>query len=92
MRFEQLLEAKEIYDHRHENISDIVKPWGGGENYIDPRDGFYWTFLEGKLMLSSTENEYYSFVASMYQTASEEEQEIARHQNRGDFHELNASA
>ena len=29
MRFEQLLEAKEVYDHRHENISDIIKPSAG---------------------------------------------------------------
>ena len=85
MRFEQLLEAKEIYDHRHENISDIIKPWAGGDKYIDPRDGFYWQFMEGKLILTSTENEYYSFIASMYQTASEEEQEIARRQNKQDF-------
>ena len=85
MRFEQLLEAKEIYDHRHENISDVIKPWAGGENYIDPRDGFYWQFMEGKLILTSTENEYYSFIASMYQTASDEEQEIARRQNKQDF-------
>ena len=85
MRFEQLLEAKEVYDHRHENISDIGKPWAGGEKYIDPRDGFYWQFREGKLILASTENEYYSFIASMYQTASEEEQEIARRQNKQDF-------
>ena len=44
MRFEQLLEAKNVYDHRHENISDIIKPWAGGDKYIDPRDGFYWIF------------------------------------------------
>ena len=85
MRFEQLLEAKEIYDHRHENISDVIKPWADGENYIDPRDGFYWEFVEGKLLLTSTENEFYSFIASMYQTASEEEQEIARRRNKQDF-------
>jgi len=87
MRFEQLLEAKEIYDHRHENISDVMKPWHGGEQYIDPRDGFYWLFYEGKLMLYSTDNEFYSFIASMYQTASEEEQEIAR-RNTQEFHRL----
>jgi len=85
MRFEQLLEAKEIYDHRHEDMSAEIKPWAGGENYIDPRDGFYWQFMEGKLILTSTENEYYSFIASMYQTASDEEQEIARRQNKQDF-------
>ena len=85
MRFEQLLEAKEVYDHRHENISDIIKPWAGGDKYIDPRDGFYWIFSKGNLLIFSTENESYSFVASMYQTASEEEQEIARRQNKGDF-------
>ena len=85
MRFEQLLEAKNVYDHRHENISDIIKPWAGGDKYIDPRDGFYWIFSKGNLLIFSTENESYSFVASMYQTASEEEQEIARRQNKGDF-------
>ena len=85
MKFEQLLEAKEVYDHRHENISDVIKPWAGGDKYIDPRDGFYWQFTEGKLILTSTENEYYSFIASMYQTASEEEQEIAKRQNKQDF-------
>ena len=57
MRFEQLLEAKEIYDHRHEDISAELKPWSDGEKYIDPRDGFYWLFNEGKLVLSSTDNE-----------------------------------
>ena len=49
MRFEQLLEAKNVYDHRHENISDIIKPWAGGDKYIDPRDGFYWIFSKGNL-------------------------------------------
>jgi hypothetical protein len=78
MRFEQLLEAKEIHDYRHEDISAKIKPWGGGEKYIDPRDGFYWLFREGKLVLHSTENEYYSFIVSMLQSASEEEKEIAK--------------
>ena len=78
MRFEQLLEAKEVYDHRHEDMSAEIKPWAGGENYIDPRDGFYWLFAEGKLMLHSTENEYYSFIVSMYQTSSEKEKELAK--------------
>ena len=41
MRFEQLLEAKEIYDHRHEDMSAEIKPWAGGEKYIDPRDGCF---------------------------------------------------
>ena len=87
MRFEQLLEAKEIYDHRHEDMSAEIKPWAGGEKYIDPRDGFYWLFREGILMLYSTENEYYSFVVSMFQTASEEEQAVAK-RNMQDFHKL----
>ena len=78
MRFEQLLEAKEIHDYRHEDMSAEIKPWGGGEKYIDPRDGFYWLFREGKLVLHSTENEYYSFIVSMLQSASEEEKEIAK--------------
>ena len=87
MRFEQLFEAKEIIDNRHENISDILKPWSGGEEYIDPRDGFYWLFKEGKLVLSSTDNEYYSMIANVYATASEEEQELARNNIR-QFHRL----
>jgi hypothetical protein len=87
MRFEQLFEAKEIIDNRHENISDILKPWSGGEEYIDPRDGFYWLFKEGKLVLSSTDNEYYSMIANVYATASEEEQELAR-TNLRQFHRL----
>ena len=87
MRFEQLLEAKEIYDHRHEDISAELKPWSDGEKYIDPRDGFYWLFNEGKLVLSSTDNEYYSMMANIYATASEEEQELAK-RNIRDFHKL----
>ncbi|HAT69083.1 MAG TPA: hypothetical protein DCS22_01165, partial [Flavobacteriaceae bacterium] len=78
MKFEQLLEAKEIYDYRHEDISAKIKPWAGGEKYIDPRDGFYWLFRDGKLALHSTENEYYSFIVSMLQSASKEEKEIAK--------------
>ena len=78
MKFEQLLEAKEIYDYRHEDISAKIKPWAGGEKYIDPRDGFYWLFRDGKLALHSTENEYYSFIVSMLMTASKEEKEIAK--------------
>ena len=78
MRFEQLLEAKEIHDYRHEDMSAEIKPWAGGDKYIDPRDGFYWLFREGKLALHSTENEYYSFIVSMLQSASEEEKEIAK--------------
>jgi hypothetical protein len=55
-------------------MSAEIKPWSGGEKYIDPRDGFYWLFHEGKLALHSTENEYYSFIVSMLQSASEEEE------------------
>ena len=87
MKFEQLLEAKEIYDYRHEDISAKIKPWAGGEKYIDPRDGFYWLFRDGKLALHSTENEYYSFIVSMLMTASKEEKEIAK-RSRLEFNKI----
>ena len=87
MKFEQLLEAKEIYDYRHEDISAKIKPWAGGEKYIDPRDGFYWLFRDGKLALHSSENEYYSFIVSMLMTASKEEKEIAK-RSRLEFNKI----
>jgi len=87
MRFEQLLEAKEIHDFRHEDMSAELKPWAGGEKYTDPRDGFYWLFREGILMLYSTQNEYYSFVVSMFQTASDEEKALAK-RNMQAFHKI----
>ena len=80
MRFEQLLEAKNVYDFRHEDISAELSIWPkqAQGSYVDPRDGFYWIFSKGNLLIFSTENESYSFVANMYQSASDEEKAIAK--------------
>lgn len=59
MRYHELLiEAKEIVDLRHEK-SDIPF-WGGEENYINPANGFYFAYRQGKLVLYSTNNAVYS--------------------------------
>ena len=80
MRFEQLLEAKNVYDFRHEDISAELSIWPkqAQGSYVDPRDGFYWNFSKGNLLIFSTENEFYSFVANMFQNANDEEKAIAK--------------
>jgi len=80
MRFEQLLEAKNVYDFRHEDISAELPIWPkqAQGSYVDSRDGFYWIFSKGNLLVLSTENEFYSFVANMFQSASDEEKAIAK--------------
>ena len=80
MRFEQLLEAKNVYDFRHEDISAELSIWPkqAQGSYVDPRDGFYWNFSKGNLLIFSTENEFYSFVANMFQSANDEEKAIAK--------------
>ena len=80
MRFEQLLEAKNVYDFRHEDISAELPIWPkqAQGSYVDSRDGFYWIFSKGNLLVLSTENEFYSFVANMFQSASDDEKAIAK--------------
>lgn len=57
-----LLEAKEVIDLRHRDfrqekeIDPIVK----NTNYIDPKNGFYWSYFDGILILSSHENKQVS--------------------------------
>lgn len=57
--FEIIVEAKEIIDFRHEKSDE---PFFGPEkeNHIDPKDGFYFAYRGGKLVLSSTSNSSYS--------------------------------
>jgi len=60
---ERLDEAKEIIDLRHENKEDTI-PYFGAEKtsgYIHPNDGVYFEYLDGVLVLSSTNNPNYSF-------------------------------
>lgn len=61
-----LLEYKSVRDFRHENIEDKLKFWGDSKTseYIDPKEGFYWIYDKGELILFSTQNEVYSRIAA----------------------------
>jgi len=60
-----LLEYKSVRDYRHENVEDKMKFWGAKtSDHVDPKDGFYWIYDKGELLLFSTQNETYSKVAS----------------------------
>jgi hypothetical protein len=61
-----LLEYKKLQDYRHENVEDQLKFWGDTKTseYIDPKNGFYWIYDKGELVLFSTQNESYSIVVA----------------------------
>lgn len=61
-----LMEAKEVYDLRHENIEHKFKYFGSEKtsDYISPEDGFHWVYSDGVLILASTNNELYSYIVA----------------------------
>ena len=85
---EVLLEAKEIVDLRHGEVTDIpLWPRESQGTYMPKSAGFYFIYADGKIVVFSTDNEYYSFMAHHYELASEEEQAIARRSTQ-DFHKI----
>lgn len=71
---EFLLEAKEIFDYRHQNVEDEFKFFGSTKNseWISPDQGFHWTYQNGNLYIYSTDNINYSWLVNsgIYKTAS----------------------
>lgn len=87
--FEVLLEAKDIIDLRHgETTKDIpIWPRESEGTYIPKSAGFYFIYSDGKIVVFSTDNEYYSFLAHHYEKASPDEQAIAKKDIRA-FHKI----
>lgn len=61
-----LLEFKSVRDFRHDNIEKEFKFFGSTKTseWIDPKEGFYWLYDQGDLILASTDNENYSALVS----------------------------
>lgn len=59
----QLNEAKSIIDVRHEDEEKTYKYFGSEKKaqFIAPKDGFYFIYYDGHLLLHSTNNEVYDF-------------------------------
>ena len=87
--FEVLLEAKDIIDLRHgETTKDIpIWPRESEGTYMPKSAGFYFIYSDAKIVVFSTENEYYSFLAHHYEKASPDEQAIAKRDIRA-FHKI----
>lgn len=72
MRYSELFETqnlneyKEIFDLRHQNVEDKFKFFGSSKNsgYISPERGYHFLYYKGALILSSTDNENYSWLVS----------------------------
>ena len=85
---EVLLEAKEIVDLRHGDVTDLpIWPQTAKGTYMPKSAGFYFIYADGKIVVFSTENEYYSFIAHHYETASHDEQILAKRDIRA-FHKI----
>ena len=87
--FEVLLEAKDIIDLRHgETTKDIpIWPRESEGTYMPKSAGFYFIYSDAKIVVFSTENEYYSFLAHHYEKASPDEHAIAKRDIRA-FHKI----
>lgn len=57
-----ITEAKEVIDLRHRDFRDEldIDPLVKKDKYINPSDGFYWTYYDAVLILSSHENRHIS--------------------------------
>lgn len=63
---EFLIEAKEVFDYRHQNVENEFKFFGSTNTseWISPEQGFHWTYEDGNLYIYSTDNLNYSWLVN----------------------------